>query len=201
MRMSRSLPPSCQRSTAGGLGDVAVELGGASRPARAPAQASPATVIDSGRRRSGDLWAGQVQAVLQMGLAVRDRCNAGELSEHGLASVRGRLVARLGVVQRWRIDATNWRAEQAIRPAVVIRKVCGGNRCSTLKRQPLTDAARLAAHAANKCRWRSIAVGPHRPIRQPGGTRCPAARTPFTPIGLTTVAHAAAPSPRISTVT
>ena len=27
-----------------------------------------------------------------------------------------------------RIDATNWRAEQAIRPAVVIHKVCGGNR-------------------------------------------------------------------------
>ena len=26
------------------------------------------------------------------------------------------------------MDATNWRAEQAIRPAVVIRKVCGGNR-------------------------------------------------------------------------
>ena len=26
------------------------------------------------------------------------------------------------------IDATNWRAEQAVRPAVVIRKVCGGNR-------------------------------------------------------------------------
>ena len=25
------------------------------------------------------------------------------------------------------LDATNWRAEQAIRPAVVIRKVCGGN--------------------------------------------------------------------------
>ena len=42
------------------------------------------------------LWAGQVQAVLQMGLAVRDRCNDGKLSEHGLASVRGRLVARLG---------------------------------------------------------------------------------------------------------
>ena len=42
------------------------------------------------------LWAGQVQAVLQTGLAVRDRCNDGELSEHGLASVRGRLVAQLG---------------------------------------------------------------------------------------------------------
>ena len=26
------------------------------------------------------------------------------------------------------VDATNWRTEQAIRPAVVIRKVCGGNR-------------------------------------------------------------------------
>ena len=26
------------------------------------------------------------------------------------------------------LDATNWRAEQAIRPAVVVRKVCGGNR-------------------------------------------------------------------------
>ena len=26
------------------------------------------------------------------------------------------------------LDATNWRAEQALRPAVVIRKVCGGNR-------------------------------------------------------------------------
>ena len=38
-------------------------------------------------------------------------------------------------------------------------------------------------------------------VRQPGGTRCPAAKLPFTPIGLTTVAHAAVPSPRISTVT
>jgi transposase len=26
------------------------------------------------------------------------------------------------------IDATNWRAEQALRPAVVTRKVCSGNR-------------------------------------------------------------------------
>ena len=96
------------------------------------------------------LWAGQVQAVLQTGLAVRNRCNDGELSEHGLASIRGRLVARLGRLidappppddaERFArhlatefaavflflwdlsIDATNWRAEQAIRPAVVIRK-------------------------------------------------------------------------------
>jgi hypothetical protein len=26
------------------------------------------------------------------------------------------------------LDATNWRAEQAIRPAVITRKMCGGNR-------------------------------------------------------------------------
>ena len=42
------------------------------------------------------MWAGAVQAVLQDGLALRDRCNAGEVSEHGLASARGRLAARLG---------------------------------------------------------------------------------------------------------
>ncbi len=101
-------------------------------------------------------WAGKVQAVLQDGLALRNRCNAGEISEHGLASARGRLAARLGRLidtppplasaERFAkhlanefpavflflcdpsIDATNWRAEQAIRPAVVTRKVCGGNR-------------------------------------------------------------------------
>ena len=101
-------------------------------------------------------WAFQVQAVLQAGLALRDRCNAGHVGEHGLATARGRLVARLARLidaapplpdaERFAghlatefdavflflldpsIDATNWRAEQAIRPAVVIRKVCGGNR-------------------------------------------------------------------------
>ena len=101
-------------------------------------------------------WAGEVQAVLRAGLDLRDRCNAGELSEHGMATARGRLTARLGRLvdappplddaERFAahlatefpavflflwdpsLDATNWRAEQAIRPAVVIRKVCGGNR-------------------------------------------------------------------------
>ena len=101
-------------------------------------------------------WAGEVQAVLQDGLALRDRCNAGDISEHGLASARGRLAARLARLvdapppiedaERFArhlanefpavflfscdpsIEATNWRAEQAIRPAVVTRKVCGGNR-------------------------------------------------------------------------
>ena len=37
-----------------------------------------------------------MQAVLQDGLALRTRSNAGEISEHGLASARGRLAARLG---------------------------------------------------------------------------------------------------------
>ena len=101
-------------------------------------------------------WAGEVQAVLRAGLDLRDRCNAGELSEHGMATARGRLTARLARLvdappplddaERFAahlatefqavflflwdpsLDATNWRAEQAIRPAVVIRKVCGGNR-------------------------------------------------------------------------
>ena len=76
----------------------------------------------------------------------------GGLSDHGLATARGRLLARLArliakpspleAAERfaahlaiefpavlaflWHpsVDATNWRAEQAIRPAVVIRKVC-----------------------------------------------------------------------------
>ena len=88
-------------------------------------------------------WAGEVQAVLRAGLDLRDRCNAGELSEHGMATARGRLTARLGRLvdapprledaERFAahlanefpavflflwdpsLDATNWRAEQAIR--------------------------------------------------------------------------------------
>ena len=40
-------------------------------------------------------WAGEVQAVLRAGLDLRDRCNAGALSEHGMATARGRLTARL----------------------------------------------------------------------------------------------------------
>ena len=93
-------------------------------------------------------WAGEVQAVLRAGLDLRDRCNAGALSEHGMATARGRLTARLGRLvdappplddtERFAghlatefpavflflwdpsLDATNWRAEQAIRPAVVM---------------------------------------------------------------------------------
>jgi transposase len=98
-----------------------------------------------------------VTDILQQALALRDRYLAGHVSAHGLATVRGRLVERLnreldrpGTITdvcrfaahlsvEWpalftflfdptTIDATNWRAEQALRPAVVTRKVCGGNR-------------------------------------------------------------------------
>jgi transposase len=98
----------------------------------------------------------RVQDVLQRALALRDRHAAGSVSDHGLAVARGHLETRLTTildqrstvpaVQRFAahlhrewpalfsflhdpsIDATNWRAEQALRPAVVNRKVCGGNR-------------------------------------------------------------------------
>ncbi|MEP7310198.1 MAG: transposase [Acidobacteriota bacterium] len=101
-------------------------------------------------------FATDVQVIVQQALAVRDRYHAGLVFAHGLAVVRGQLITRLAErldrpsrvpdVQRFAAhllrefttiwpflsdptnDATNWRAEHAIRPAVVTRKVCGGNR-------------------------------------------------------------------------
>lgn len=108
-------------------------------------------------RDHGDTrWAPRVHARLQQALAVRDRHAAGTMSAQGVAVARGHLVNRFNeliddvgttrVAQIFaahlaiefpglftfllapNIDATNWRAEQALRPAVVTRKVCGGNR-------------------------------------------------------------------------
>jgi len=101
-------------------------------------------------------FATDVQAILQQALAARDRYQSGVISAHGLTVARGHLIARLAArldrpsgvpdVERFAahldreftaiwsflfdptIDATNWRAEHAIRPVVVTRKVCGGNR-------------------------------------------------------------------------
>lgn len=98
----------------------------------------------------------EVQRVLQAALALRDRHRLGAISDHGVAVVRGRLITRMTAtltrsttvpaVARFTrhlhrefeaiwgflfvpgLEATNWRAEHAIRPAVVTRKVCGGNR-------------------------------------------------------------------------
>ena len=126
-------------------------------------------------------WAGEVQAVLQAGLDLRDRCNAGELSEHGMATARGRLNARLGRLidappplddaERFAahlatefpavflflwdpsLDATNWRAEQAIRPAVVIRRCVAATAPATVPTPSRCSPASCAppANATSTC--------------------------------------------------
>ena len=94
-----------------------------------------------------------IQTDLQRALELRARRRAGTLSAADLDALVERLAWRvthpgpLADVRRFAahlttewtalftflydpqaIDATNWRAEHAIRPAVVTRKVCGGNR-------------------------------------------------------------------------
>lgn len=101
----------------------------------------------------------QVKELLQDALDLRDRHEASEVSSHGVAVARGRLEKRLDRLLAWTradaanerlakhlakhrdqlftflrhpgLDATNWRAEQAIRPAVVNRKIWGGSRTVT----------------------------------------------------------------------
>lgn len=98
----------------------------------------------------------RVKALLREGLAVRDAREAGRLPARRAAARADDLDARMHRLLRpvkthppnerfaahlWAnrrhlftflrhagVDATNWRAEQAIRPAVVNRKVWGGNR-------------------------------------------------------------------------
>jgi transposase len=97
-----------------------------------------------------------VKQILQSSLKLRDRRDQGRLSPHGLAVARGRLEHRLErawspnfqslanerlanhlfanrhalftFLEHPGTEATNWRAEQALRPLVVTRKVWGGNR-------------------------------------------------------------------------
>jgi transposase len=97
-----------------------------------------------------------IQRLLHQGLATRDRFEKGKLSRHGLQVAAGRLTAQLGRVvdgnftpdgnrrlanflqdhlgdvfaylRHPGMAATNYRGEQSIRPAVVNRKVWGGNR-------------------------------------------------------------------------
>ncbi|MFZ0862309.1 MAG: transposase [Candidatus Sulfotelmatobacter sp.] len=98
----------------------------------------------------------RVQSILQQSLRLRARCHQQQISPRGLAVARGRLEAAMDrllqtdyrraenrrLANHLRreqdvlfsflhcpgLDATNWRAEQAIRPMVVTRKVLGGNR-------------------------------------------------------------------------
>src|SRR5262249_33627357 len=97
-----------------------------------------------------------VRALLQAALDLRDRHAGGKVSDHGLAGARRHLANRLPdpafppkadpanerlAEHLWRhleewftflrlrgLDATNWRAELAIRFGVIYRKVWGGNR-------------------------------------------------------------------------
>jgi transposase len=101
----------------------------------------------------------QVKGLLLDALALRDRHEAGEVGDRGLAVSRGHLKTRLHRLLAWTrtndanerlakhlanhrdqlftflhrpgLDATNYRGEQALRPAVVNRKVWGGNRTET----------------------------------------------------------------------
>src|SRR5262249_32886776 len=94
--------------------------------------------------------------LLRAGLGLRDRHAAGEVGRHGLAVARGRLESQLSELvflpqthaanQRLAqhlsahrdalftflrepgLNATNWRAELAIRFGVILRKVWGGSR-------------------------------------------------------------------------
>jgi len=98
----------------------------------------------------------RVAELLRAGLELRDRHVAGEISRHGLAVTCGRLQNQLSDLifmpkthaanerlakHLWAhrhdlftflrepgLDATNWRAELAIRFGVILRKVWGGNR-------------------------------------------------------------------------
>jgi transposase len=100
-----------------------------------------------------------VLELTQDALALRDRREAGRISPQGLAVARGRLQSRVNRLLEWRlthpgnrqlarhldahrdelllflkrrgIEATSWPADQAIRPAVVNRKVFGGSRDPT----------------------------------------------------------------------
>ena len=101
----------------------------------------------------------QVQRLLWDALALRDRRDAGAISPHGLAVAVGLLKARRDRMLAWTkvhpdnerlakhlyahrddlftflrvpgLDATNHRAEQAMRPLATNRKVWGGNRTET----------------------------------------------------------------------
>jgi transposase len=98
----------------------------------------------------------QIKGLLQDALALRDRRDAGAISTHGLAVATGRLESRLDRLLAWtrsdeanerfakhldnhrnqiftflrhpEVQATNWPAEQALRPPITTRKVWGGNR-------------------------------------------------------------------------
>lgn len=101
-------------------------------------------------------WFAKVSAVLKEALALRNRRDEGTISTRGLRIAQGKIEAKMDrlldepdlhdeslrfarhllryregmflFLDRVDVDATNYRAEQAIRPAVINRKTSGGNR-------------------------------------------------------------------------
>lgn len=101
----------------------------------------------------------ETTSVLRDAIALKRRFDGGELSEHGLASVRGRIEARMDNIlgrtyrdpdnrrlanrlikhrehlftflYRKGVEPTNNHAERALRPAVIARKLSAGNRSPT----------------------------------------------------------------------
>ena len=131
--------------------------------------------------------AADIHALLKHALRLRDDARAGRLSRDGLDEAVEALAARLAgrltrpgtladvqrfaahLTREWTalfhflrdpaIDATNWRAEQAIRPAVVTRKVCGGNRSwrGAATQQTLASVIRTACQ--RQCNPHAVIVG------------------------------------------
>lgn len=144
----------------------------------------------------------QVKELLQGALALRDRRDRGEVGAHGLAVARGHLTRRLERLVRPTktnadnerlaahleshldslftflevpgLDATNWRAEQAIRPAVVNRKVWGGNRTirGAVVQGILTSVLRtLAQRGQDSLAWLAAALRSTKPLPLPAAAR------------------------------
>ena len=141
-----------------------------------------------------------VRQLLLQGLAVRNRFQQGELTEHGMLVMAGRLKSQLlklvlphrthpgnnrfawflydhlddifAYLRHPGMDATNWRGEQAIRPAVVNRKVWGGNRTWLGAR-----AQSVLTSVMQTCRLRLISPFDYlrNTLTTPGGLIIPAA--------------------------
>lgn len=121
----------------------------------------------------------RVGELLHDALDLRDRYVGGTISQHGARVARGFLLSRLDAlleprftsdsnrrlaahlrrsrdalflfVDRKDVEATNWPAEHAIRPAVVNRKVWGGNRTAAGAR-----AQAILMSIFSTCRQRTI---------------------------------------------
>jgi transposase len=119
---------------------------------------TPQVHLDALQATFEEMLAGRIRIITSdiYRVELRDRRDAREISPHGLRVAKGRLEARmtraLGAritstenrrfakhlaryedalfvfLDRPDLEATNWPAEHAIRPAVVNRKTCGGNR-------------------------------------------------------------------------